>query len=901
MALVPLPGSRLDAQFSIGQFQRDEAFWGEPFGVARIQIPITEKDRELLRTNGLIITERDNRIHYPVFSSGIAKKIIEVVAGESDANLPQSMTVYFLFTGDQPFTAKVYTSSAHTVRVEPTAGRPLQRNLLHRAWWREFNAAARTRKMQGDYPPIIETYLTAMLGQRLGLPKPLLERTTDLVLVRDQIQTIIDFFMGAELRHLKLMRETMLGNTAQAGRPTEALPPDVFPDEEPAATPPEDVEIEPIAARVPADCFYVRFGKWQNQVWLSRLTREYGGDIGRMAILRGIEPNSLTRFESQLCLEQDPLAETFGQTVISDFAMIGKDIYINEGPALGVLFEERNSLLASQLKSARAKIMKREEPLGATLQTVEISGKKVSFISTADNRLRSFYVHDGKYHLITNSRELVRKFLATGESELSLATSREFVQTRAAYPLERDDTVFVFMPTRFFRGMLSARYQIENARRQQALVDMELLRLAMTAARGEGYGDLMPADLVAAGFLPPDFTQRVDLSGPIATRDQVIDSLRGATGCFLPIPDVPIEGITVAELEKLNEQNELVKQDWKSMVPLVATIKRDKLDREGKERLTFSANITSLLGQHTEMLTGILGSPTQFKHGTSPDDLVNLHASITGGLLFRDVPQHQLFICIQDEPTPPITVKPAGFFSWLQLLKGFPGYVGAWPKPGFLDTFTPQLARADENGFSYSRLLDLHRMQTGEYSVLAFDKQRLEKLKPNLGAVQTEPFGQIHGYVGDVSSSQLVPLINTLFYQRALQASLGNIKLLNAMTQQLKVDPAMARAEVEKMIDGKLICSLEGDYKTLQHPNGRLYWTSSHLPPTSIEQVPDDYAANLLGWFRGSELTLLAEQGQVVVSGHVDMQRNPEEKPAAVTGIPGFNLFGSGKKSDDEK
>lgn len=889
------------AQLQLGNTRREEAFYGSPFGVAKIQIAISEKDRELLRTNGLIISDSENRIHYPVFSSGIAKKIIDVVAGESDSSLPKTMTVYFLFTGKEPFTAKVYTSSAHTVRVEPVAGRPLQRNLLNRAWWREFNAAARTRNMQSDYPPIIETYLTAMLGQRLGLPKPLLERTTDLVLVKDQIQNILDFFMGAELRHLKIMRETMVGNCAQVGEPTRKLPADPFPEIESPASIDEGIKIEPIASRVPDDCFYVRFGQWQNQVWLSRLTREYGGDIGRMAILRGIEPNSLTRFESQLCLEQDPLAETFGQTVISDFAMIGKDVYIHEGAALGVLFEERNSLLASQLQTARKKIIKREEPNGASEETVEISGKKVSLISTPDNRIRSFYVKDGKYHLISNCAELVKKFLATSDGQHTLAKSGEFRQTRAAYPIDREDTVFVYMSTKFFRAMLSSEYQVENARRQQALVDMEILQLAMSAAKGEGYGELMPEELVEAGFLPPDFTNRVDRSGPIATRDQVIDSLRGAKGCFLPIPDVEIKGITDAEFENLEQQNEVLREDWKAMVPLVVTIKREKLDRKGKERLEFSANISSLLGKHTDFLTGILGSPTQYKHGTSPNDIVNLHASISGGLLFKNVPQHQMFVCIQNEPTPPITVKPAGFFSWLQLLKGFPGYVGAWPKPGFLDTFTPQLARADETGFSYSRLLDLHRMQYGEYSVLSFDKQRLESLKPGLGAVKTEQFGQIHGYIGDLSTSELVTLINTLFYQRALQASLGNIKLLNAMSQQLNVDPEVARSDVEKLIDGKLICSLEGEYKKLQHPNGRTYWTSNHLPPTSIRQVPEDYSANLLGWFRGAEMTLLAEKGQVVISGHVDMQRAKQAKQESSTpSIPSFNIFGGSKKKKSE-
>ena len=149
----------------------------------------------------------------------------------------------------------------------------------------------------------------------------------------------------------------MLEQNESSGQATLPLPPDLFDRAKTGSriSAKYRPKVELMASHVPAECFYVRFGQWQNQVWLTRLQREFEGDLGRMAILRGIEPNSAKRIEEQLCLEQDPLAETFGQTMISDFGVIGSDLYVNEGPALGVLFEERNGLLTSQLKSARAK------------------------------------------------------------------------------------------------------------------------------------------------------------------------------------------------------------------------------------------------------------------------------------------------------------------------------------------------------------------------------------------------------------------------------------------------------------------------------------------------------------------------------------------------------------------
>ena len=57
--------------------------------VARITVPITEADHDLLRKNGLIIKEDKSRVHYPVFASGVFKKVLDVVVGESDATLSE--------------------------------------------------------------------------------------------------------------------------------------------------------------------------------------------------------------------------------------------------------------------------------------------------------------------------------------------------------------------------------------------------------------------------------------------------------------------------------------------------------------------------------------------------------------------------------------------------------------------------------------------------------------------------------------------------------------------------------------------------------------------------------------------------------------------------------------------
>src|SRR4029078_2237014 len=119
-------------------------------------------------------------------------------------------------------------------------------------------------------------------------------------------------------------------------------------------------------------------------------------------------------------------------------------------------------------------------------EDLKIAGQKVSYFSTPDNSLRSFYVIDGDFHLVTTSRPLVELFLATGAGKHdSLAASAEFRYTRSRIGLSQNDTIFAYLSPQFFQNLLSPRYQIELNRRLRPALKMDLLRTARLPARGE--------------------------------------------------------------------------------------------------------------------------------------------------------------------------------------------------------------------------------------------------------------------------------------------------------------------------------------------------------------------------------------------------------------------------------
>ncbi len=75
------------------------------------------------------------------------------------------------------------------------------------------------------------------------------------------------------------------------------------------------------------------------------------------------------------------VAKKFGDQIISDMAIIGRDLYMKEGASLGVLFATKNrGLLMSSLDGERKQAIGKIP--GATLQTVKIADQDVSLLST---------------------------------------------------------------------------------------------------------------------------------------------------------------------------------------------------------------------------------------------------------------------------------------------------------------------------------------------------------------------------------------------------------------------------------------------------------------------------------------------------------------------------------------
>lgn len=890
------------------------AFSGEPFGVAKLEMPATVAGA-FSPDRSIHVTHAEGRVHYPVshaievtvrrgapvepvppdgravgggrLLSRLSNALRNATATEEQQTV--GTEVWFLFRGDQPLEVRLSGGASQRVRVVPEeAGIEAHRDLME-DWWQAYCRGAGERIEAGDYPPITETYLVSMLSRRLGLAPigdvliPPGERS-------NQVASTLEMISGSERLQTAILKRAASGDTERMQSAELPLPNE--PTWQPTDIPPLDdaIETEEIAGRVPPECMYLRFGSFENYLWFSDLSAEYGGDISRMVTLRGMNNDGNQRFERQLAVKMTELSRVMGASVIEDQAIIGRDMFFAHGASMGVLMKAKNPfLLRTSLNSDRSATANREA--NATLETETIAGKPVTFLSTPDNRLRSFFAIDGEWFFVTNSRTLVRRFFEVGEGKPSLADSKAFRLARQLMPLERADTVFAYFSPAMLRGLVSPKYQIELRRRLFSSADISLVHLARLAAEADGSeADTIDA-LIDEGYLPDGFGRRPDGSGPIVLNDRVIDSRRGERGTFLPIADVRIDGVTPEESDWYRRRADYYSEHWQQMDPIILGVQRSlvpagpETGAEQYERLQIHAEIAPLVPEKYGTIAEQLGPPTRVAMQFAPDDIVAVQAHVVSNQLQGSIPPHHLFAGIKDA-VPPDPRAIDGILKTYIALRMLPSYLGAWPQPGLLDRLPLGLGRGTPVGPGMSRLLGgLYRYSGDGFSVLSFQHDILVETLPFLAATEAEDRAQIRAYVGNLVDSRLEGWVNTQLYTRARETSLAGAELLNVLSVQLKLDDN-APAVAANILNAELQCPLGGHYIATED-DGAVNWVStawgSKTPPSL---PPDDYLSPLLTWFRGLRANLTQYSDRLVVDATVDTERGALESQALTDADP---------------
>jgi hypothetical protein len=854
-----------------------EAINGEPFGVGHLALVRSEPTAVDL-VAGHRCYAKDGHLLYPVFAGG--------QKGDSIAAPPTDL--YFLFRGPAPREVTVYAPDARTYPIRVVVDRnDRQRRRLLARWWKEYRTSADRQFDHGLVPSSAATYFREMLEVRVQ-PQQRFERLRARIeeekAAKAQSWQALEFLLGLE--RLRTQAVSDLWTTPEEPRayplPLANATGDNLGRDVHLPLPEQAPDIEPLATRVPQECYYIRFGTFSNYLWFHRLLDENGGDLATMVTLRSTDDAAAERQQTQLGLKQSVLADILGDRVIADVALIGYDLYTADGAAMGILFEGKNELLGGDLTKQRRAALAAHEKYGATEKTIKVGDKVVSLMSTPDNRFRSFYARDGAFHLVTNCRHLVEEFLKPANERRTLADLRQFHHARHIRPAVSDDTVFAYFSTPFFMNLTSPHYQVELARRFQSEAALQVLTLSSFAALNEG----IPQDIesmTAAGLLPPLVNQDFVNANYDVVEGNFVDRQRGLRGSLLPIPDTDVDMVTATEVGLVRANQQFYAENWRQFDPLMFAAQRHRTDVANRERISLTIQASPFDEEKLRKYTSFLAPPTSKRITPAAGDVLFVQAALQGGAWAPDLQTHHFLFGIQDSPVP-WPLPPENFWDTLRLVKATPAYLASWPRMGLLDKLPFQLqSEPDPQGFM--RLpLGLWRLDRGLFTAVGFHREVLGWAADHIDVFEGEQPAQVRLYVGDLSQSSLRPFVDGLQLKRATLSSAGGARWMNYLGQQLSLPPDNSRSVAEQLTGATPLCPLGGDY-TVQATGPGAFWISTALlgPPTD-----DTFEAPVMQWFRGLSADLLHHDGSLRIRAELDMQRAPTQ---SLLQLPKFDFL----------
>lgn len=865
---------------------RVDAVLGEPFGVGRIDVAMPESaEPEALGRAGLGLTEANGRVLYPAVHTAALGEAVRKEANRAldqsqgpvgqflrdlpilrdVLNRPPGVRVYFLFRGSAPLELALQSRRVDTLVVRPRSDAAAYQRLM-RLWWREYTTrrGGLLRLVQGaDYPPLVENYLEATLADRLGLRLP--PRAT----VRSEAGGFLrdlDRLMGGEMTRLAYQQDRVLARTAPDQPADQALPEPMAAPELALGEVPDDVAVEPMAHRVPAECFYVRFGSFGNFLWFQDTLGLWENDLQNLVALRGLSYEAKKRIEGSLVLEMSVLARLLGDAVVADVAIVGTDPFFQDGGSFGILFHARtDAVLAAEF--TRQREARTEEADGATLEKVTVADREVTLLSTPDGSVRSYYASDDGFHFVTRSKTLAERFLETGAGKGSLGASKEFRYARSVMPTDRDDTVFVYVSDAFFRNFTGPRYRTEAVRRMQATADVELVQLALLASAAEGEPGATIEQLVAGRFLPAGFGTRPDGSRTVLADGEAYDSLRGRRGAMIPAPDVEVTGVSAAEADAYRQFGEMCQSRFGRLDPIVIGLKRKPLG-SGREQVVIDARVTPFNEVAYQRLREELGEP-------SPKRFTPLLGNgIELDVVYAD---QRVFTGVQEIHPPSADWIDYGLWRGIRdLFVGYSGTIG--DRLGRLAPLNAGIVGpANAAGYSSSPGERMWRRDFGEYTLFSLQPDLLATVAPQLELVEAERPAQVRLHIEDVSTARIYRTLNNFGYARTRQTCRGNLRLLHALNQQLRVPGDYCKNAAELLLDAKLVCPLGGEYVYQADSGGAGFWTSTLLGPRQsgglfTTEAPEGFVAPPLDWFRGLDLDVTATPQAVSIHADLMMQ-----------------------------
>ncbi len=278
-----------------------EAVAGEPFGTGRISMFLGEYDSVVPPRVQLV--EREGRIYYPASNlrtlpppprtepaparrpigrGGLIERLRNAAeSARHRAIEPKALDIDFLFLGSENLSIKILDARGTTTLDLPVlaaASNIAQAEKLKAGWLDAYARAMDRDRKIGDFPTSVQTFVLETMARRFNLAvqdfntEPLLEKDDPLA----KPLSTLELLASTERLREQVFRETLRTPITREAEANVAVPLPPQWINAPVPEVPDNLPIESIASVVPAECFYLRFGRFANYLWFREFSMGKG-------------------------------------------------------------------------------------------------------------------------------------------------------------------------------------------------------------------------------------------------------------------------------------------------------------------------------------------------------------------------------------------------------------------------------------------------------------------------------------------------------------------------------------------------------------------------------------------------------------------------------------------------
>lgn len=284
-----------------------------------------------------------------------------------------------------------------------------------------------------------------------------------------------------ELRRREMVDVASLAGSTIKSHPWEKMLGDKKPD------------VGPLARKVPEDFFFAEFGSLtkmldvldSGELWSKHLFHQTSGEARSQQVGE--------RLKRQLVVETNPLVRPFYDLVVEEVAIVGSDLFFNEGSDLTLLFKFKQPAV---FKARMDGFLQTAEKADAKLKrsTGKINGVEYVHLESADRTVHVYSAYpEANLHVRSNSLAALQRVLAAvsgksadGPAVRKLGETSEFAYIRTLMPRgAKDEDGFLYLSDAFMRRMVGPELKLTERRRVLCYNHLRMIGHAALMYRSE--------------------------------------------------------------------------------------------------------------------------------------------------------------------------------------------------------------------------------------------------------------------------------------------------------------------------------------------------------------------------------------------------------------------------------